>query len=84
MCCAADLHKIIQQECPKAAMMAEGTSLTTKDFLDSPTTPERFKVQMSLAEHYNRVWMQVRDLKGPKPGGDGKVGHISGAKVRVC
>ena len=64
--------------------MAGGTSLTTMDFLDLPTMPGRFKVQMSLAEHYNRVWIQVRDLRGPKPGGDGEVGNISGAKVRVC
>ena len=54
------------------------------DFLDLPTTPERFKVQMSLAEHYNRAWTQVRDLKGPRLGGSSEVGNITGAKIKVC
>ena len=74
----------VQHECPEAAKMAEGTSLTTMDFLDLPTTPERFKVQMSLAEHYNRAWTQVRDLKGPRLGGTSEVGNINGAKIKVC
>ena len=74
----------IQLECSQAAEMAEGTSLTTMDLLDLPTTPERFKMQMSLAEHYNRVWTQARNLGGPKPSGSSEVQDIDGAKIRRC
>ena len=54
----------IQYECMEAAKMAEDTSLTTMDFLDLPTTPEWFRMQMSLVEHCNRVWTQARNLGG--------------------
>ena len=73
----------IQRECPEAARMAQGTSLTTMDFLDTPTTPEGFKAQMSLAEQYNRMWVQTCDPERSVPGGDSQVGDMDEPKNRV-
>ena len=62
--------------------MAEGTSFTTMEFLDLPTTPERFKAQMSLAEHYNRAWTSERGPKVPRPRGEDARQNANGAKIR--
>ena len=63
--------------------MAQGTSLTPMDFLDTPTTPEGFKAQMSLAEQYSRRWVQTCDPERSVPGGDIQVGDMDKPKNRV-
>ena len=52
------------------------------EFLDLPTTPERFKAQMSLAEHYNRAWTSERGPKVPRPRGEDARENTNGAKIR--
>ena len=63
---------------------AEGISFTTMDFLDLPTTPERFRAQMSLAEHYNRIWTLEHNPRGPRSNGSGEMGNTNGSQIRRC
>ena len=72
----------VQYECPVAAEMAEGTSVTTMEILDLPTTPERFKAQMSLVEHYSRAWTAARGPKVSRPRGEDARQNTKEARIR--